>query len=82
VSADIGDQSQRWIAYRLTSSLAASLSCWALPGAARQPACVSSPGWKQQLQVAWRIARRDVTNVPPAARGVSMVFQSYALFRI
>jgi sn-glycerol 3-phosphate transport system ATP-binding protein len=26
------------------------------------------------------IAGRDVTNVPPAARGVSMVFQSYALF--
>jgi sn-glycerol 3-phosphate transport system ATP-binding protein len=27
-----------------------------------------------------RIADRDVTNAPPAKRGVSMVFQSYALF--
>ena len=26
------------------------------------------------------IAGRDVTNLPPAARGVAMVFQSYALF--
>jgi sn-glycerol 3-phosphate transport system ATP-binding protein len=26
------------------------------------------------------IANRDVTNLPPAKRGVSMVFQSYALF--
>src|SRR5690242_14720044 len=26
------------------------------------------------------IAARDVTNLPPAARGVAMVFQSYALF--
>src|SRR3954469_21500687 len=27
-----------------------------------------------------RIAERDVTTLPPAKRGVSMVFQSYALF--
>ncbi|MGZ5086005.1 MAG: ABC transporter ATP-binding protein [Usitatibacter sp.] len=27
-----------------------------------------------------RIAERDVTRLPPAARGISMVFQSYALF--
>ena len=27
-----------------------------------------------------RIAGRDVTRLPPAARGISMVFQSYALF--
>src|SRR5437763_6199787 len=27
-----------------------------------------------------RIAERDVTTLPPATRGVSMVFQSYALF--
>ena len=27
-----------------------------------------------------RIAGRDVTHLPPAARGISMVFQSYALF--
>jgi sn-glycerol 3-phosphate transport system ATP-binding protein len=27
-----------------------------------------------------RIAGRDVTHLPPAARGLSMVFQSYALF--
>src|SRR4029079_2248310 len=27
-----------------------------------------------------RIADRDVTALPPAKRGVSMVFQSYALF--
>src|SRR4029077_21066108 len=26
------------------------------------------------------IAGRDVTDLPPAARGVAMVFQSYALF--
>ena len=26
------------------------------------------------------IAGRDVTNLPPSARGVAMVFQSYALF--
>ena len=26
------------------------------------------------------IGGRDVTNLPPAARGVAMVFQSYALF--
>src|ERR1700693_3570760 len=27
-----------------------------------------------------RIAGRDVTALPPAARGIAMVFQSYALF--
>ena len=27
-----------------------------------------------------RIAERDVTHLPPARRGISMVFQSYALF--
>ena len=27
-----------------------------------------------------RIGERDVTHLPPAARGISMVFQSYALF--
>jgi sn-glycerol 3-phosphate transport system ATP-binding protein len=27
-----------------------------------------------------RIGGRDVTNLPPAARGIAMVFQSYALF--
>src|ERR1043165_3911401 len=27
-----------------------------------------------------RIAERDVTKLPPAKRGVSMVFQNYALF--
>ena len=37
-------------------------------------------GLEQPSQGMVRIADRDVTALPPAARGVSMVFQSYALF--
>ena len=58
-------------------------SCWRCSGRrarASRRRCASSPGSSGPTRAACSIGGRDVTGVPPAQRGVAMVFQSFALF--
>ena len=48
--------------------------------AANRPCSGLSPGWKTSTSGSVLIDGANVDNVPPAKRGIAMVFQTYALY--
>ena len=59
---------------------ASTSSCSARPAAARPRCCARSPGLEQPTAGDVLIDGHVVTGLPPRARKVAMVFQSYALY--
>ena len=62
-------------------SATASSSSWsARPVVASPPACGCSPVSRTSTTARSTSTTRDVTNLPPKARDIAMVFQNYALY--
>ena len=80
MSAGAGERLRHWIASPSTSRPAASPCCSAHPAAARPPACASSPAWRRRARAGRDCRPRCDQTCRRRARGVAMVFQSYALF--
>ena len=63
-----------------TSPTANSASSSARRDAANRPCCAPSRGLRNSIRGASRSAANAVDGLPPAKRGIAMVFQSYALY--